>query len=80
MAVQCGMPISEQSLRECIHNAGFPLAKREFVFLIITVGLTSFRENRVRSYYDASGKTIKKPTSAHSAAPVGMTKPWHDMY
>jgi hypothetical protein len=68
MAVQCGMPISEQALRECIHNASFPLAKRQFVFVTITAGLTSFRENRVRTYYDAFGKPIKKPTSAHSAA------------
>jgi hypothetical protein len=68
IAVQCGMPISEQALRECIHNAGFPLAKREFVFVTITAGLATFRENRVRSYYGATGKTIKNPTSAHSAA------------
>lgn len=68
MAVQCSMPISEQALRECIHNANFPLAKRQFVFVTITAGLDSFRENRVRSYYDAYGKPIKKPTAAHSAA------------
>lgn len=68
MAVQCSMPISEQALRDCIHNAGFPLAKRQFVFVTITAGLAAFRENHVRSYYDAYGKTIKKPTSSHSTA------------
>ena len=68
MAVQCGMPISEQALRDCIHNASFPLAKRQFVFVTITAGLAAFRENHVRSYYDASGKTIKNPTSSHNAA------------
>jgi hypothetical protein len=62
------MPISEQALRECIHHAGFPLAKRQFVFLAITAGLNTFRENRVRSYYGVSGKIIKKPTASHNAA------------
>lgn len=68
MAVQCSMPISEQALRNCIHNAGFPLSKRQFVFVTITAGLAAFRENHVRSYYDAYGKPIKKPTAAHRAA------------
>ena len=68
MAVQCSMPISEQALRDSIHNAGVPLAKRQFVFVTITAGLAAFRENHVRSYYGASGTNIKKPTSSHSAA------------
>lgn len=62
------MTISEQALRECIHNAGFPLAKRQYVFVAISAGLAAFRENRVPSYYGVSGKTIKKPTPSHSVA------------
>ena len=80
MAVQCGMPISEQALRDCIHKACLPLAKRQFVFVTITAGLAAFLENHVRSYYSESGKTDKNRLLHTAPHEVGMSKLQRDMY
>lgn len=61
------MPISDLELKECIHRADFPLKSRTHAFKVIHEGLQSYREHRNRRYYGPSGKTIKKPTAAHTA-------------
>ena len=62
------MPLSDKALRECIHRAGFPIDNREFAFKSIRQALDLFREHRIRRYYGATGKSIKKPTPSHTTS------------
>lgn len=62
------MPITDSALRTCIHHAGFPLERREFVFNVISEGLQNFRDYRQPRYYGARGTYVKEPTASHSSS------------
>ena len=57
--------ISEAEIRKAIHDAGFPIKKREAAAVIITEGLKQFREYEKNWYYSHTGKKVKKPQPSH---------------
>lgn len=59
------MPITEEQLSKEIHDAGFPLGKRQAVHDIAWHGIEEFRECSSQKYYSHTGKIIKKPLSSH---------------
>lgn len=66
------MPISQQALHKCIHDAGFPAHKRRFAFDVINAGLLAFRNYQKRWYYGLrvtpglKPTIVLKPTTAHT--------------
>ena len=60
------MAVSEQGVRTAVHLAGFPSNKRKMVVDIVMTGLSNFRAGSKRVYISHTGKTIKKPTDAHT--------------
>ena len=60
------MPITPTQLQDCIHQAGFPIDTRPQVVEIVTQGVQNFRDYKTRSYYGSRGKSINKPTAAHT--------------
>lgn len=59
------MPITYLQLQAEIHTAGFPFAKRKRALEISWLGITLFREYKVRRYRSHTGKIIKKPNKNH---------------
>ena len=57
--------ISSTQLSQAIHNAGFPLSKRNQVNSIISTALEQFREYKKNWYYSHTEKKIKKPRPTH---------------
>jgi hypothetical protein len=62
------MAITKKQLSDEIHQAGFPLAKRQIVQDIAWHGIEQFREYSRRKYYSHTGKVIQKPLSSHQTS------------